>query len=389
MDAMARHRRVWNFFYRPMYFWMRRKFNFTPEICRVEGPCLVIPNHVTSWDPILVAMSFPDKPIYYVASEHIFRKGLLTKLLDWAISPIPRKKGASGADTVMTIMRRVRKGASIGLFAEGDATWDGRSAKIFPATGKLARSCGATLITYRIEGGHLTLPRWGKGVRKGKMRGHVVGVYPPEQLKAMKPDEVLNIINRDIYEDAWERQETEPVRYLSKAPAANMETLLYLCPECGGLGTLSSEGAFVRCTCGFKRRFTETGVFEPAAPFENPGAWDLWQREKLAERQPDENGVLFCDTEMELYEVLPEHKTVFLGTGELCQREDELICCGRHFPMRDVEGMAIYTAQTLVFSCGAHYYEIKSKKIRCARKYLDYRALVLQRNAAEKQGSSL
>ena len=386
MEAAARHRTIWKLARGPVAFWMRRKFNFTPEICSEDGPCLVISNHVTSWDPLMVALSFPNKVLYYVASEHIFRKGFLTKLLDWALSPIARRKGASGADTVMTIMRRVRKGASIGLFAEGDCTWDGRSVKVFPATGKLARSCGATLVTYRLEGGHLSLPRWGKGVRKGKMRGHVVGVYKPEELKAMKPDEICDIINRDIYEDAWERQKSEQVRFACKAPAANIETMLYLCPECGRLGTIRSDGAVVRCDCGFTRTLTEMGSFTPAEPFANPGEWDLWQKEKLTQLQPDENGVLFSDTEMELTEVMQGHKTQSLGMGELCQKADELICCGEHFAMSGIEGMAIYTAQTLVFSYEGRYFEIKSKKIRCARKYLDYRNLYDQRRAAEKQG---
>jgi len=389
MEAAARQRLVWRLAYGPMSLWMRLKFNFSAEPFSAEGPCLVISNHVTSWDPIMVALSFPDKPLDYVASEHIFRKGFLTKLLEWALSPIARRKGASGADTVMTIMRRVRKGASIGLFAEGDCTWDGRSAKIFPATGKLARSCGATLVTYRLEGGHLSLPRWGKGVRKGRMRGHVVGVYKPEELKAMKPEAITDIINRDIYEDAWERQSREPVRFVSKAPAENLQTMLYICPECGRVGTVRGEGAFISCQCGFSRKLTEYGNFEPAEPFVNPGAWDVWQKEKLETVQPDENGVLFSDTDMELYEVLQGHRSRSLGTGEICQKENELICCGVHFDLSGVEGMAIYTAQTLVFSHDGRYYEVKSKAIRCVRKYLDYRNLYAEKHAGEKQEKTL
>lgn len=373
MDTLTRHRKIWKLIYRPLSLWLRRKFNFTPEIARIDGPCIVIPNHVTNFDPILVSLSFPDNQMYYVASEHIFRLGLLTKVLDWLVSPIPRRKGSGAADTVMTILRRIRGGASVGLFAEGDSSWDGRSVGIFPSTGKLVRASGATLVTYRLEGGHLSLPRWGRGVRKGKMRGHVVGIYPPEQLKAMKPAEIVETIDRDIYEDAFAREAQEQIRYVGKDAAENLETLLYICPECGQVDRLRSKGDRIRCgACGFMRRYTETGAFEPAEPFANPGEWDRWQREKAKSLRPDENGLLFSDSDMLLREVLPKHRTKRIGSGTLELRGSELHICGETFPLEEIAEMSVYGAKTLVFTCGEHYYEIKSKFTRCVRKYLDH-----------------
>ena len=372
VDTLTRHRKIWKIIYGPLSFWLRRKFNYTPEIARIDGPCIVIPNHVTNFDPILVSLSFPDNQMYYVASEHIFRLGLITKLLDWLVSPIPRRKGAGGADAVLTIMRRIRDGASIGLFAEGDSSWDGRRVDIFPSTGKLVRASGATLVTYRLEGGHLSLPRWGRGVRRGAMRGHVVGVYPPEQLKAMKPAEIVSIIDRDIYEDAFEREAREQTRFVGRDAAENLETLLYICPECGQVGRLRSAGVWIRCDgCGFSRRYTETGAFVPAEPFADPGEWDRWQREKAKTLLPDENGLLFSDTRMRLQEILPKHRTKKLGEGTLELRDDALRICGETFPLAEIGEMSVYGAKTLVFTCRERYFEIKSRYPRCARKYLD------------------
>ena len=56
---------------------INKKFDMTHEDISVEGPILLIPNHVTSWDPVLVAMSLRNKQVYYVASEHLFRKGFI------------------------------------------------------------------------------------------------------------------------------------------------------------------------------------------------------------------------------------------------------------------------------------------------------------------------
>lgn len=74
-------------------------------------------------------------------------------------------------------------------------------------------------MTYRFEGAFLTAPRWGKGVRKGRMRGHIVNIYTPEQLKDMSPEEITEAINRDIYEDAWSRQKQEPTVFRTRRMA--------------------------------------------------------------------------------------------------------------------------------------------------------------------------
>lgn len=116
------------------------------------------------------------------------------------------------------------------LFAEGEATWSGRSGKIFPATGKMIRRSGATLVTYRLEGAYLSDPRWSKSLHRGRIYGHPVGIYPPEKLKAMSPEEIDQLINKDIYEDAWERQKAEHIRFKSRRRAEHMETALFNVP---------------------------------------------------------------------------------------------------------------------------------------------------------------
>lgn len=370
--VMLRHRRIWHLLLPIVSIWLCRKFNFKPEVTELEGPCLIVPNHVTTWDPLLVATSFPKHQFYFVASEHIFRWGFLTKLIEWLVSPISRRKGSSGADTVMTCMRRMRKGASIGLFAEGECSWDGRSIEIFPATGKLAKASGATLVTYRIEGGYLSRPRWGKGLRRGKMRGHVVGVYSPAALKTMTADEVNAVINRDIYEDAWLRQEEEQTVFNNKKAAEHIERLLYICPECGKVGGIRGEGKTVRCSCGFSCEITPTGFFADGAPFRHAGEWDAWQKEKLPALLPDENGLLFSDSAVALTEVFADHGTNEVGTGEIRQYADRLHCCGEEFPMAEISGLSIHGAQALIFSAGDRYFELRGKQPRCMRKYQDF-----------------
>ena len=72
----------WKFLYWLVHGFFTHLFHLEAERLNPIGPCLIIANHVTNWDPLLLAISFPNTPIRFVASEHIFRHGILSKLLN-------------------------------------------------------------------------------------------------------------------------------------------------------------------------------------------------------------------------------------------------------------------------------------------------------------------
>ena len=62
MDSYARHQKIWRVLYALSHRWICRKFNLSHEDLRLEGPVLLVPNHVSAWDPLLVAMSLRVPP---------------------------------------------------------------------------------------------------------------------------------------------------------------------------------------------------------------------------------------------------------------------------------------------------------------------------------------
>ena len=366
---MKRKRR-WKLLWLLAHRFLTRRFRLEADPCTLDGPCLVVSNHVTTWDPLLLSMSFPDKPIRFVASEHIFRHGLVSRLLNWLVAPIPRKKAASGADTVMASLRALKAGDSVCIFAEGDASWDGLTHPVFPATGKLARMAGVPLVTYRLEGGYLSLPRWSKKLRRGKMRGVIVGIYPPETLKAMKGPEITALIDRDLYEDAWARQRAEHIPYRGKARAEGIERGFFLCPKCGGLGTARGAGDRVRCACGLDLCYTEEGFFDPPDPVETPADWEKMQRAALPALLERAEGTVFSEENAVLREICGAHRETELARGTLALSREKLSCAERDFPLAEIDSMAMVKANILLFSFGDRYYEIRAEGRPCLRKYL-------------------
>ena len=361
---------VWKLLVRLLTPLVKWRFNFKADLYNLEGPCLVVANHVTTWDAIIMAVSFPNHPVHYVASEHLFRHGFLSKLLEYFLAPIARRKASTAADTVMKSLRRLKAGQVVCLFAEGEACWDGVSIDIFPATGKMARTSGATLMTYRLEGGYPSVPRWTKKIRKGEMRGKIVGVYKPEELKKMKPDEINTLINRDLYENAWDRQRQERIKFKAKNRAERIECGYFLCPRCEKIGGIKGVGDHVTCTCGFDVVYTEECFLEPAAPFEDLRQWDLWQKEKFNAMDFEEGQLMFSDPGLNLKEIDEKHGEKLLCTGEVRQYPDAIECGEHRFEYADINHMSMVKMKILLFTVGDKYYEIRSKGDMCLRKYL-------------------
>lgn len=368
------HVRIYMFVKKLLGGLLARIYHFNADKASVSAtPYLVIANHVTNYDPILLGIAF-DKHMYFVAGEHLYRGNPIMRLATRLFSPISRIKGKSGATTTIKILKTLKSGANVCLFAEGNTTFNGVTDPVSASTGKLAKISGATLVTYRIEGAYLAFPRWGRGLRSGPVSGRIVNIYSPDKLQTMTVSEVTDAINSDIYEDAFERQAESPKVYPGKRLAERLELALYICPKCMQIGTLKSVGNTFFCKCGFSARFTETGFFNGKdLPFTTVSEWDAWQDAHLtilAEQLPEEP--LFRDKNFVLKRVLDTHKAVTETRGMLSMSAYELVCGDRRFPINNISGMAIHGPANLVFNVGRDYYELRPTTPQCARKYYTF-----------------
>ncbi|MDR3146573.1 MAG: 1-acyl-sn-glycerol-3-phosphate acyltransferase [Treponema sp.] len=350
---------------------------------RKGTPALVISNHTTDLDPFFVGCSFPEH-LYFVASEHVFRMGFASGLIRFFFSPIVFPKAGTDTRALRDILTRLRQGRSVCLFAEGNRSFSGITGEVDESTGKLVRLSGAALITYRLRGGYFAAPRWGRRMRKGPVWGEPVGFYPPEELKSMKSAEITAIIRRDISEDAYETMREKPLPYRRRGLAEDLETALYLCPRCGGVGTLASRNDILRCECGLTIRYDEFGALRDisrdrgsgespggeAIPFTTVRDWWLWQHEAM-ERIVASAGIgpVCSDDGERLFAVEAGSEARVLGQGRLSLDREGLRCGEFLFPLEEIREIAITGQRTLAFTAGRKRYELKNEKPRSAAKY--------------------
>ena len=376
MEHRTRHRVIWAVF-RPLVrliVWLR--FAYRSRSVSLKGPYIVVCNHVTDWDPLLVGSAFRGQ-MYFLSSEHIMRLGFVSRLLDWLVHPIVRQKGGSAAGAVKEMLRALKNGCSVAFFPEGNRTWDGVTRDFPASTGKLVKAGGVSLVTFRIRGGYLSSPRWsGNTARRGEMRGELVKVYSPEELKNMSALQINAAIARDIHVDAFEDQRSRPVLYRGKRLAENLETLLFLCPKCFSVGTLRSEDDRFYCgCCGFETRYAPTGAFVGGdAPFPDVRSWNRWQDkriEKLCSEAKDGEAI-FSDEGLELYSVQSGRSSELISRGGIALYRDHLeLPGGVSLPVAEITGMSLRGPTDLyIGSANGSSFLLRTHLALCTHKYL-------------------
>lgn len=370
MDTYKRHVNAFCFF-RPLVTpILKRKFHYTyDKIPESAAPYFLLCNHNLEMDPILLGMAV-EKQVYFVASEHIMRKGFGTWFLMRYFKPIIHAKGKAGLQSSMEILRTLKAGHNVALFPEGNRSFNGVTMPIFPATGKLARRSGASLITYRIEGGYFSQPRWSLSLRRGKLCGKLVHIYSPEELKGMTDAEIIAAIERDLHEDAYETQKREHVPFRGHDLAAGLEATLFMCPQCGKIGTLHSHGDTIQCDCGFCADYDVYGNLNGSdGKTYTVTEWDLWQRQQLAslrESTPADTA-LFSDT-VTIHRIV-EHSIEKTISATLTAYRDHFTVNDASFNYQDIEGAAVFSRNVLTVYTDAQY-EIRGALDFCALKYV-------------------
>ena len=210
-------------------------FRLTPVNAGVvpkSGAAIVLGNHTALFDPIWLYAMLP-RPVYFAATEDLFRQPALARVIRW-FGAFPKRKNATGdVGAMRSIFHLLKTGCLVGIYPEGMRTWDGTNGPIIPGIARLIRKLRVPVYTCRTEGGYLAQPRWAKRWRRIPMRGVFSRLYAgnaiPEDDERIVSDIAAAIRNPDL------DMTVDPALSRKKGLAINVTRLLYRCPSCGTL----------------------------------------------------------------------------------------------------------------------------------------------------------
>jgi 1-acyl-sn-glycerol-3-phosphate acyltransferase len=146
-----------------------------------DGAVLVVPNHDSQWDPVLIGLALRGRRrLRFLARASLWRIPGLGPVLD-GIGQIPIRRGVGDAAALDSAIEALRSGAAVCVFPEGGLSW-GETLRARSGSGRLAQACPGTRIVLCSVAGTTEYTRF---PRRPRVR---VSFFGPENGEP-RPDE--------------------------------------------------------------------------------------------------------------------------------------------------------------------------------------------------------
>ena len=309
------------------------------EFVNHEGPIIVISNHESYLDPMIINRLTKARPANFVTGEFVFRAPAWGHWFKLG-GAIPKKQFVVDTAAVKAMMRVMKRNGVIIVYPEATRHVDGKSIGFDDGVARLAKKANASVYIAHIHGAYLAWPRWSKsGMRKGRISAEFVKKIYSDEVKELSIEElqqkILDAV--DYNENDWIRE--NPRKYKSRKLAAGLQNIAYACPRCGSEYTMqymnSGKHDMIQCSnCGNAARYLPTGLIEKVDPqcvvFDDLHKWTEWER-GLIKDQLDAGGFKM-EMNADLFKVFDRFTFAKTGKGRITITDKEITYVGTDCP---------------------------------------------------------
>lgn len=184
-----------------------------------EGPLVVAANHRSYLDPFLLAAAFP-RPISFMTTAEAFRLSRQRPFLR-GIGCIKLRRYTPDAVAIRKVLRTLEAGGVVGVFPEGERSWDGGPSPILPGVCRMLVLARAPVLAVDLSGSYRIWPRWGRGPRRSPVRIRWTESSIPNREREVE----LWLV------DSLASHPSSPSQ--RNKSAADVGRLIWRCPSCG------------------------------------------------------------------------------------------------------------------------------------------------------------
>ncbi|MDZ4782371.1 MAG: lysophospholipid acyltransferase family protein [Planctomycetia bacterium] len=161
-----------------------------------EGGALVLANHQSHLDPIIVGLGC-DRRMNYLARETLFRFPPFRWLIH-SLDAIPIDREGLGLNGLKETLRRIKRGELVVMFPEGTRTPDGEVHALKPGFSALARRLNVPLVPVGVDGAFDAWPRTRMFPRFGRIHVEYGAPILPEEILQFEDRELVAEVERRI-----------------------------------------------------------------------------------------------------------------------------------------------------------------------------------------------
>lgn len=326
-----------------------------------EPPFILMANHSHAQDPYIMG-GYMKHTVHFMAN--IDGVSDVERLLSHLVAAYGKKKGAPDFASLRKTIELLKSGEPVGIFPEGDRSWDGETAPFIPGTMSIAKKYGIPLIVAAQRGNYLSEPRWADNPRQGKLRidYHVIG---KEEIGKSSLDELEKKVWDLLYINDVKDPLNRETIFTGTDLAAGIQRLLWICPSCASQDSLNGEGDDIVCShCGSRWTLEGSLKFNPAGKQgEDLKDWYDWQKGELRGVCQRAGEKLITETKGVLWSEIVTRKMTDPVTGDLKLYRDRVVLSAPDredlvLERRQVDHYIDNFNKAFEFDCGGKRYRI-------------------------------
>lgn len=161
-----------------------------------RGGVLIVSNHQSYLDPVLIAVKL-RRPLSFFAKSELFENRFFGAFIR-SLNAFPVRQGEGDVGAVKETIRRLQEGHALNVYPEGTRSPNGEIQKMEAGVGLIVRRAGVPVVPAAIEG---SFEAWPPKRGHKIFRPHPVRVVygPPMQLHDMKASQIVSTISDTIH----------------------------------------------------------------------------------------------------------------------------------------------------------------------------------------------
>lgn len=173
----------------------RYRFSGNPNVPR-HGPVLLVSNHQSFLDPVLIGMAVP-RYTRFVHRETLGKNKALAWLMA-SLRGIPIDHRGFSREGLQATLDALKAGDAVCMFAEGERTHDGGLAEFKPGFSLLVKKTDAPIVPVGIAGAFAAWPRTRKLPRPSPIAVSIGKPIPPSSYAGLPRDGMMQVLRAAV-----------------------------------------------------------------------------------------------------------------------------------------------------------------------------------------------
>jgi 1-acyl-sn-glycerol-3-phosphate acyltransferase len=131
------------------------------------GPFILVANHQSYLDPVLI-QAVVRRPLHTMTKSTQFSDPVTGSIMK-RLFAFPVRRFEVDPQAVRYALRAIQQGHGVGIYIEGERTWDERLQPLRLGTVRLILKAGAPVVPCGVSGAYHVWPRWHR-LRRGPVR---------------------------------------------------------------------------------------------------------------------------------------------------------------------------------------------------------------------------